>query len=371
MSKISDAMLVARLLRPYYARAISALTPVACDFVERVAVDKYWRLYYNEKWVEETDVQEVGLIIGAHEVEHLIRDHCGRQQVIDAIPQIFNVAGDCEINDDLPKGSLKDGVFPKNIGCKDGLMAEEYYDHIMSQAKFVAPKITCDGGSGAGNPLEGELPADGAATAVGDTAANQIRDQVASDIREHERNNPGTVPAGVVVWANERAIVPKTDWRRVFSRMLGIKCGEIVRGRQDYSWSRPSRRGMSLGLLLPGPIAYKPRIGLLVDTSGSMGSYGRVVLGHVEAITRSFGTVPTLSCDVDVHRVRGKQLKGGGGTDMRVGIAAAEKCKIDVLVLVTDNETPWPEKPPRFPVIIVQCGDTEAPPWASVVKAEA
>ncbi|EFC79940.1 conserved hypothetical protein [Parafrankia sp. EUN1f] len=42
---------------------------------------------------------------------------------------------------------------------------------------------------------------------------------------------------------------------------------------------------------------------------------------------------------------------GGGGTDLRAGFAAALRHRPDVIVALTDGQTPWPRRPPSRTVI--------------------
>ena len=63
--------------------------------------------------------------------------------------------------------------------------------------------------------------------------------------------------------------------------------------------------------------------------------------------------VTVLACDADVHAVtrvvktEQVELAGGGGTDMRVGIAAALRSpdRPQIVVVLTDGGTPWPDEP--------------------------
>lgn len=54
-----------------------------------------------------------------------------------------------------------------------------------------------------------------------------------------------------------------------------------------------------------------------------------------------------------------------GGTDMREGIARAEANGVDLCIVLTDGETPWPERPPRVPLLLVLTGEPlmPLPPW--------
>jgi len=55
---------------------------------------------------------------------------------------------------------------------------------------------------------------------------------------------------------------------------------------------------------------------------------------------------------------------------MRVGIARALEDGHDLVVVLTDGYTPWPEVPPRARVVVGLLGDRpiEPPPWAKVVR---
>jgi predicted metal-dependent peptidase len=90
-----------------------------------------------------------------------------------------------------------------------------------------------------------------------------------------------------------------------------------------------------------------------------------------------------LACDAavgatnHVRRVEDIQLVGGGGTDMRVGIAAAESTRPhpDVIVVFTDGYTPWPERPTRARLVVGIIGDQRTaahiPDWATTVLVSA
>jgi predicted metal-dependent peptidase len=104
---------------------------------------------------------------------------------------------------------------------------------------------------------------------------------------------------------------------------------------------------------------------VIVDTSGSVSDteLGSALL-ETAAIVRAVGgrrdLVSVLSCDAAAHvthqlcRAEGIPLVGGGGTDLRTGFAEAVRSspRPDVLVALTDGQTPWPEaRPPARTVV--------------------
>jgi predicted metal-dependent peptidase len=91
-------------------------------------------------------------------------------------------------------------------------------------------------------------------------------------------------------------------------------------------------------------------------------------------------SLTVLSCDCEVSWIReiistwSLKLSGGGGTDMRIGIDAAQKLRprLDVLVVFTDGETPWPASPSPFKLIVVysQGNPVTGPEWAVNIRME-
>jgi predicted metal-dependent peptidase len=122
----------------------------------------------------------------------------------------------------------------------------------------------------------------------------------------------------------------------------------------------------------------RPRPGFLIDTSSSMQEpqLARAV-AELAGLTRqlAYGSeVVVACCDAAVHHVRPLfnaaqlQLFGGGGTDISTGIRYFVDRKsgpIDLLVIVTDCHTAWPDEAPPFPVVTIRLGDGAAPAWGT------
>ena len=102
------------------------------------------------------------------------------------------------------------------------------------------------------------------------------------------------------------------------------------------------------------------------------------VQGVLNASVIARERVRLLACDAaatTARRVRSLadvDLTGGGGTDMRVGIEAAEAAKPapDVTIVLTDGDTPWPQHPTRARLICAVIRDhapNGTPEWATTV----
>jgi predicted metal-dependent peptidase len=122
---------------PYLSSAAWALRPVEKPGLGTLAVDMYWRLYYDPAVITRWTVEEFAGVL-YHEIAHLLRDHASRMQNFDRMTA--NLAADAEINDDLLAEGVKlpDGaITPASLGQPDGLLAEEYYTAL--QARQSAP----------------------------------------------------------------------------------------------------------------------------------------------------------------------------------------------------------------------------------------
>jgi hypothetical protein len=98
-------------------------------------------------------------------------------------------------------------------------------------------------------------------------------------------------------------------------------------------------------------------------------------VSELAGLTRQLGygtDVVVACCDAAVHQVRKAfagtpiELYGGGGTDLRAGLrafAGRKTAPIDLLVIVSDCRTPWPDEVPPFPVVTIRVGDGVPPPW--------
>jgi len=350
-----DLWLSACVVRyPYYARAVASLKPVHRDGFDTIAVTDQWALIYSEESLAR--IQKDGghpAECIAHEILHLIRDHGGR--VGQREPKSWNAACDMEINDDLDQFELPTwALFPE----KSGKVAEQYYSSPSPSCGK-----SCGGGSGAGNPLPDEPKGD-----VSREVAEQIREETADAIVQAAKR--GTLPKGDLLWAQARlkARIRVVDWRFAMRSSLST----WLQGQEDLSYVRLSRRAEPGDQILPpGRIRSKKSATVVLDTSMSMLRHSDRVAEAFEEIARGAPGSRLLEVDAKVHRQTRLnswreifRSKGGGGTDLRVGIEAARRYKEPVIV-ITDGETPWPKNTKRLAAILVKESGCE---WHSFVR---
>ena len=275
---------------------------------------------------------------------------------------------------------------PENQGWPRGLTAEEYYKQPQPPGggggggqKVIGVGVCCSGGSGAtGAPGAWEL-ADGAQGPKGlsEAEAMVVRAAVAEDIRQYAKNNGiGSVPAGLLRWAEQMAEISPIDW----SLLATAKVRYYIETRLGpvASYARPSRRSAG-GLILPVHRSPRANVVLVGDTSASMrdSDLGKIIAVVYDAV-QSLGTIKALGCDtaavepVEIRHIEDlrEALRGGGGTEMSNGIAKAEEHNPDVIVVVTDGETGWPAAEPNCPVVVVLTRGRPREPipaWADVI----
>jgi predicted metal-dependent peptidase len=389
--ELQAARMRASYQRAYFAPALFNLVPVRTDLIGSMAVDVNWRLYYNEAWVATHTVEENASLL-IHEVSHLLREHDARKRsaaVRDSYT--WNTAADCEINDDLAAEGLPlpgNPPHPQNYGLPPGESAEVYYRFLYKPppedhggTPRAVPDDKCDCGSGAhGDRRPWELPDDdqssGGRPGVDATKAEIVRREVAKRIMD--TTGIGDVSIGWRRWAHD-LLSPKVDYMALIRRTVRTALRGSTIGRYDRTYRRPHRRQACYGeFIMPSFYQPRPRPGFLIDTSASMQQeqLSRAV-AELGGLTRQLGygsEVVVACCDAAVHHVKQVfnaaqlQMYGGGGTDISAGIqyfVDRTSGPIDLLIIVTDCQTAWPEDPPPFPVVTIRVGDGLPPPWGN------
>ncbi|MFD6897499.1 VWA-like domain-containing protein [Rhodococcus sp. NPDC060086] len=369
VDKIYAARLYAARARPYLATALYALHIVASFRVPTIGVDRHWRCYVSPAFLAQRPVEELASVL-VHEVSHLLRDHHGRSDRYALAHGLtsradrlrMNLAADAEINDDAFGDGLPvpdDAVLPSTLQLPAGQLMEDYLQQFgLGPCTDRLAWLEC--GSGAdGLSREWELGPDGA-NALSDEQRDAVRFRVAHSII----GQPGSAPRGWRRWAEE-ALHPPQPWRALLG--AAIRSATSASGAGDnYTYRRPARRSAAVpGAVLPSLRRTPPRVSVIVDTSGSVSDadLGSALL-EVAAIGRAVGgrrdLVTVLSCDAAariVHplcQAEDIPLFGGGGTDLRAGFdrALRSRPRPDVVVVLTDGQTPWPSSRPGCRTVV-------------------
>jgi len=439
MSDAAQRVMAARVQAqhrwPYISHLLFSMRQVEVNdgSLQTMAVDSSWRLYFNPEFVLGQDVQNLATVI-QHEAMHCMLTHANRfEELKDANPnrKVFNIAADCGINHVIEEagfsfsGNFQPVRFADFDSIDEKMTTEQAYYILMEQSSGSKPSEKdenpgrpvdpsddqtrghgrkeeagssrndhdCGSVSG-GLPREYELALDDA-SAPGSTKETQVVviSQVAFDITQAARSR-GSVPSGISRWADE-LLSPQVNWRRQLA--VRVRASLATKsGRRDYSMMRPSRREQGLTqadvqIRLPSmrqPASPKTKV--ILDTSGSIGaeelkSALAEVLGILKAVGNSDGlyVIPCDSKAYPAQRVRSPsdmkklELPGGGGTDMGQGLEAAlgDNPKPDVVIVITDGLTPWPDQKPKgcdnYIVVVTESGGMKhVPSWAKSILAE-
>lgn len=406
--RIMAARIIAQNRWPYISTLLFSLKIVATNQIETMGVDDGWRMYYSPKFVmaHEPDILATAVL---HEVLHCVLQHGPRFRSINQPDQMhgnWNIAGDAGINLILDEARMEWGTFTPvrfdqltKYGVKPTMMTEQIYFQILAhleQHPEDGTPITDCGSVMGGSPRSYELPrADLENNAVKSDQQDVIRDRVAQDILNYNRDkSAGNVPGGLLRWAQD-LLEPQVDWRKALAGNFRSALATLT-GRRDYVYTRPSRRqsAMRVGnteIILPAMRKpAPPSVAVIIDTSGSIAEKDvGIFLSEVDGIARANGIAQGLTvipCDAEVgpvQRLRSRgaikelHLPGGGGTDMGRGIAAAAELKPlpKIVIVLTDGYTPWPEEPPAKIESIIVCLTVpheaeNVPLWAKTIVIE-
>ena len=404
--RIMAARILAQARWPYVSTLLYSLKLVESDPQEipTMAVDTGWRLYYSPDFVMSESAEALATVL-LHECMHCMLEH-GRR--FEALPiagkrnTIWNYAGDCAINQVLDDAHMPwTEVTPvryENIEHQgvDRTMPTEVAYGVMVAYQLEHPEDEQDSDCGSvsgGKRRQYELdPDDSDSPANTVNQQDNILDSVSSAIISAQ-NNGEDIPDALSRIARDR-LEPTLDWRKLLAFNLRSAVSNVA-GRRDYTYARPSRRqgainAAGLKFILPAMRQPQPPcVAIVLDTSGSIGDdtldvYLSEIRGIMNAVGISSG-VWVLPCDSKVHEVEKirsfdvtkVRIKGGGGTDMSVGIQEALRIRprANIVVTLTDGATPWPETKPVGSIIYLAVLTTKSfasyvPQWMTTVIME-
>ena len=332
-AEVLDRIIVARvglLLRhPFFGNmATRLIIKEATDWCPTAATDGR-HLFYSVPFFANMTNKEIEFVI-AHEILHCVFDHMTRRE--DRDPQIHNIAADYIVNNTLVRDRIGDK--PKDIPIfqdfkYDGWTSEAVYDDIFEkydQEELDQLDEHVDwekGNSPQPGQTKGKAPGANKPSYSKEELA-KIRDEIKENMMSAaQAAGAGNVPAEVERMIKELT-EPKITWRELLRQQIESTI------RNDFTFSRPSRKGWHTGAVLPG-MNFMDTVDLCIaiDMSGSIGdSQANDFLSEVQGIMDEYQDYKIkLWCfDTEVYNeqdfsadsasdLREYKVIGGGGTD--------------------------------------------------------
>ena len=341
MSKeVLDKIIVARvglLLRhPFFGNMATRLKIQSCDDWCPTAATDGRHLYYNTQFFNELTEKQIEFVI-AHEILHCAFDHLTRRE--DRQPTLHNIACDYLVNNLLVREGIGEKVTQIPI-IQDfkygGWSSEQVYDDLYENCEKINLSDLGelldehidweDDGSDKGNKDKGKTNGKGKGKApkYSKEELRKIKEEIKEGMMQAaQAAGAGNVPGEIARMIKELT-EPKMNWREIIQQQIQSTI------KNDYTFSRPSRKGWHVGAILPG-MNFEETIDIAIgfDMSGSIGDdQGRDFLSEVKGIMDQYKDFK-IKCwcfdtkvynEQDFSQDSGEELvdyklMGGGGTE--------------------------------------------------------
>ena len=341
MSKeVLDKIVVARvglLLRhPFFGNMATRLKIQSCDDWCPTAATDGRHLYYNTQFFNALSEKQIEFVI-AHEILHCAFDHLTRRE--DRQPTLHNIACDYLVNNILVREGIGEKVtqIPIIQDFKyEGWSSEQVYDDLYENCEkinladlgeLLDEHIDWeDDGSDSKQGAKGKGEGKGKGKSPKYTK-EELR-KIKEEIKEGMMQAAQAAGAGNVPGEIDRMIKdltePKMNWREIIQQQIQSTI------KNDYTFSRPSRKGWHVGAVLPG-MNFEETIDIAIgfDMSGSIGNdQAKIFLSEVKGIMDQYKDFK-IKCwcfdtkvynEQDFSQDSGEELTdyklmGGGGTE--------------------------------------------------------
>ena len=333
IDKLTTARVGLLLKAPFFGNMATRMKLIEADEWCPTAATNGRNFYYNTEFVKKLSVKKLEFLFG-HEILHCVFDHFGRVGSRDRM--LSNIAQDYAVNQILVDERIGEKITEVQI-CYDnkyrGMAWEEIYDELYAKAEKIPMEDLL---KQLGDLLDEHINEDGNAPGKeGDKdskgkprmtkeEAQAIKDEIKEAmIQAASAAGAGKTPAGIQRMIKDMT-EPKISWRELVNQEIQ----SII--RNDYSFTRPNRKSMHSGAILPGmKEATTIDIGIGIDMSGSIGQEDATVfLSEVKGIVDQYEDFKiNLWCfDTEIynhkeithdnsHDLMDYEPQGGGGTD--------------------------------------------------------
>ena len=390
IEKLTTARVGLLLKAPFFGNMATRMRLINADDWCPTAATNGRDFYYNTKFVEKLSVKKLEFLFG-HEIMHCILDHFGRVGSRDR--QLSNIAQDYAVNQILVDERIGEKITEVKI-CYDskyrGKAWEEIYDELYEKAEKISmPQLLKELGDLLDEHIkegdgEGEGDKDGKGRpTISKEDAQKIKDEIKQAmIQSAAAAGAGKTPAGIMRMIKSMT-EPKMDWRTLVRQEIQ----SIV--RNDYSFTRPNRKSMHSGAVLPGmKEATTIDVAISIDMSGSIGDEDATAfLSEIKGIMDQYEDFKiNLWCfDTEIynhkeithdeaHELVEYEPQGGGGTDFEVNWTFMQEIGIQPkkFIMFTDGYPcgGWGEEDYCDTIFIVKGNEQAEAPFGQTVIYE-
>jgi predicted metal-dependent peptidase len=344
----------------------------ASDWLSTAATD-FRNFYFNREFFEKMTPRQVEFVV-AHEILHCVFDHMMRNEGREK--QIWNIAADYCVNGILKRDRIGDDPPVKFFYDRkyDNWSAEQVYDEIYN--KYDEEQL-----NQLGQMLDHHMDPEGGKDGQPQYSKEELK-KIRDEIKEAMIQSANAAGAGNVPGEIARMIKdmtePKMDWRE----MLRMNIQSLV--KNDFSFSRPNRKGQMTGAVLPG-CNFDTSIDVCValDMSGSISDeMGADFLGEVKGIMQEFkdfnikiwcfDTKVYNEQDYDAYNgdeIDEYEIMGGGGTefDCNWDYMKEHDIRPKKFIMFTDGYpwSSWGDEDYCDTIFVIHGNDTIVPPFGS------
>lgn len=371
MNAIEEKLTTARvgllLKTPFFGNMATRMKIINADEWCQTAATDGRNFYYNTDFVKKLSTKKLEFLF-AHEIGHCVFDHFGRAGSRNR--QLCNISQDYAINQILADEKIGEVIDEVPI-CLDsqyrGLAWEEIYDKLYEKADVR--EISLDElMEELGETLDEHINSDGAQSKDGkdkeqdgDTRGKapvltkEEKQKIKDEIKEAMIQSAAAAGAGKTPGAIQRLIKDLTEAKMNWREILRMNIQSII--RNDYSFTRPSRKGWGTGAILPGLVNDETiDIAIAVDMSGSIGmDDAKVFFSEIKGIMDQYAdfSIKVWCFDTEIYNyaeftqdnveeLLDYEPKGGGGTEFMINwdFMKQEGIEPKKFVMFTDGY-PW------------------------------
>lgn len=322
------------LKAPFFGNLATRLALTNADNWCATAATDGRHFYYNSEFINRLSLRECEFLFG-HEVLHVVYDHMGRRG--DREPRLWNIADDYCVNADLIEHKIGERIskVPILYNAKyQGMSAEEVYDDLYQNAEKIDLNKLMeqllddhleDEEDGDGDSEGEEVNGSGKGRPrLSKAERKKIRDEIKEAVlAAAEAAGAGNVPGNIKRMIKDLT-APVVNWRELLQQQIQ----SII--KNDFTFSRPSRRSWHMDAILPGmKNAQTIDVAIGIDTSGSITNEDlKTFLSEIKGIMDMYEdfNILVLSWDTEVYNpvsytsdstedIAEYEPGGGGGTD--------------------------------------------------------